>query len=109
MVLLGLGVGIAFNPVLLAAMGDVDQQEAGLASGTVNTSFMLDGALGLAILVSVSAWRSGELTASGAPALVAVNGGFPGVSPFPAHRVANCGSRPAGSSPSRYRQAHCRR
>jgi EmrB/QacA subfamily drug resistance transporter len=76
MVLLGLGVGIAFNPVLLAAMGDVEKHEAGLASGIVNTSFMMGGALGLAILVSVSAARSGELTRSGAPALVALNGGF---------------------------------
>ena len=54
MVLLGLGAGIAFNPVLLAAMGDVEPHEAGLASGTVNTSFMMGGALGLAILVAVS-------------------------------------------------------
>ncbi len=37
MILLGLGAGIAFNPVLLAAMGDVEPQEAGLASGVVNT------------------------------------------------------------------------
>ena len=39
MVLLGMGTGIAFNPVLLAAMGDVEPHEAGLASGMVNTSF----------------------------------------------------------------------
>jgi EmrB/QacA subfamily drug resistance transporter len=76
MVLLGLGVGIAFNPVLLAAMGDVGKEEAGLASGTVNTSFMLGGALGLAVLVSVSAGRTGELSAAGTPALEALNGGF---------------------------------
>ena len=46
MVLLGIGAGIAFNPVLLAAMGDVEPHEAGLASGVVNTSFMMGGALG---------------------------------------------------------------
>jgi EmrB/QacA subfamily drug resistance transporter len=56
MVLLGIGAGIAFNPVLLAAMGDVEPEEAGLASGVVNTSFMMGGALGLAILVAVSSW-----------------------------------------------------
>src|SRR5881398_1825401 len=56
MILLGFGAGIAFNPVLLAAMGDVEPQEAGLASGIVNTSFMMGGALGLAVLVSVSTW-----------------------------------------------------
>ena len=58
MVLLGIGAGIAFNPVLLAAMGDVEPQEAGLASGVVNTSFMMGGALGLAVLVAVSSART---------------------------------------------------
>jgi MFS family permease len=59
MLLLGLGAGIAFNPVLLAAMGDVDPQDSGLASGLVNTSFMMGGALGLAVLASLAAARSG--------------------------------------------------
>ena len=54
MLLLGAGAGIAFNPVLLAAMGDVEPHESGLASGVVNTSFMMGGALGLAVLVSLS-------------------------------------------------------
>ena len=49
MILLGVGAGIAFNPVLLAAMGDVEPHESGLASGVVNTSFMMGGALGLAV------------------------------------------------------------
>jgi hypothetical protein len=40
MVLLGLGAGMAFNPVLLAAMSDVAPTESGLASGLVNTAFM---------------------------------------------------------------------
>jgi EmrB/QacA subfamily drug resistance transporter len=53
MVLLGLGAGVAFNPVLLAAMSDVAPDESGLASGVVNTSFMMGGALGLAILASL--------------------------------------------------------
>ena len=58
MILLGIGAGIAFNPVLLAAMGDVEPHEAGLASGVVNTSFMMGGALGLAVLVAVSDSRT---------------------------------------------------
>jgi hypothetical protein len=58
MVLLGLGGGIAFNPVLLAAMNDVDPEESGLASGAVNTSFMMGGALGLAVLASIAASAS---------------------------------------------------
>jgi hypothetical protein len=76
MVLLGIGAGIAFNPVLLAAMGDVEPHEAGLASGVVNTSFMMGGALGLAVLVSMSTWRTGDLTASGTAPLEALNGGY---------------------------------
>ena len=52
MILLGFGAGIAFNPVLLAAMSDVEPEESGLASGIVNTAFMMGGALGLAVLAS---------------------------------------------------------
>ena len=55
MLLLGLGAGMAFNPVLLAAMSDVEPQDSGLASGVVNTSFMMGGALGLAVLASLAA------------------------------------------------------
>ena len=76
MLLLGAGAGIAFNPVLLAAMGDVEPHESGLASGVVNTSFMMGGALGLAILVSLSTWRTAALTSDGAGPLEALNGGF---------------------------------
>ena len=68
MILLGIGAGIAFNPVLLAAMGDVEPHEAGLASGVVNTSFMMGGALGLAVLVAVSDSRTASLAAGGSSA-----------------------------------------
>ena len=66
MILLGIGAGMAFNPVLLAAMGDVPQEEAGLASGVVNTAFMMGGALGLAVLASLAASRTDSLTARAA-------------------------------------------
>jgi EmrB/QacA subfamily drug resistance transporter len=74
MALLGLGAGIAFNPVLLAAMNDVEPSESGLASGLVNTAFMMGGALGLAVLASLAASRTQGLLAGGssqAPALLA--------------------------------------
>jgi len=58
MLLLGLGAGIAFNPVLMAAMGDVAPQDAGLASGLVNTAFMMGGAIGLAALASLAASKT---------------------------------------------------
>jgi MFS family permease len=76
MILLGLGAGTAFNPVLLAAMGDVAPTESGLASGMVNTSFMMGGALGLAVLASLAAARTDGLLASGRDALAALNGGY---------------------------------
>jgi EmrB/QacA subfamily drug resistance transporter len=76
MVLLGIGAGIAFNPVLLAAMGDVEPHESGLASGVVNTSFMMGGALGLAVLVSVSDGRTAHLLRSGHDQVSALNGGL---------------------------------
>ncbi len=76
MILLGAGAGIAFNPVLLAAMSDVQPEEAGLASGVVNTSFMMGGAIGLAVLASLAAARTDTLSASGADALDALNGGY---------------------------------
>lgn len=76
MLLLGLGAGMALNPVLLAAMSDVPPDESGLASGVVNTSFMMGGALGLAVLASVAAAHTDNLLASGASPLVALNGGY---------------------------------
>jgi EmrB/QacA subfamily drug resistance transporter len=76
MALLGIGCGMAMNPVLLAAMSDVEQSESGLASGIVNTSFMMGGALGLAILASLAAVRTDNLLASGVGSLAALNGGY---------------------------------
>jgi len=76
MILLGIGAGMAFNPVLLAAMSDVEQSEAGLASGIVNTSFMMGGALGLAVLASLAASRTDSLLASGDGRLAALTGGY---------------------------------
>jgi MFS family permease len=76
MILLGLGAGMAFNPVLLAAMSDVAPEESGLASGIVNTSFMMGGALGLAVLASLAAARTDHLLTAGHDALSALNGGY---------------------------------
>jgi hypothetical protein len=76
MILLGLGAGMAFNPVLLAAMSDVEPTEAGLASGVVNTSFMMGGALGLAVLASLAASRTDTLLAAGESQAAALTGGY---------------------------------
>ncbi|AIY39745.1 MFS family multidrug efflux protein in Burkholderiaceae [Collimonas arenae] len=76
MLLLGLGAGIAFNPMLLAAMSEVAPGDSGLASGVVNTSFMMGGALGLALLASLADARSGSLQAIGWGEAAALNGGY---------------------------------
>lgn len=76
MILLGLGAGMAFNPVLLAAMNDVKPSDSGLASGLVNTSFMMGGAVGLAILVSLAASRTAGMLADGVSAIEALNSGY---------------------------------
>ncbi len=70
----GLGAGIAFNPILLAAMSGVAQEQAGLASGVVNTAFMMGGAVGLAVLASLADYRTGFL--GGVDDLSALNSGY---------------------------------
>ena len=74
MVILGIGVGMAMNPVLIAAMSDVEPSESGLASGVVNTAFMMGGALGLAVLASLAAWRTGSVGSS--TDVAALNSGY---------------------------------
>ncbi len=76
MLLLGLGAGIAFNPMLLAAMSDVEPSQSGLASGVVNTAFMMGGALGLAVLASLAAARTTALAGAGAAPVAALAGGY---------------------------------
>jgi len=76
MTLLGIGGGIAFNPVLLAAMSDVSASESGLASGLVNTAFMMGGALGLAILASLADARFEQVAAAGADHRAALTAGY---------------------------------
>ena len=76
MVLLGVGAGIAFNPMIIVAMTDVEPERSGLASGLVNTSFMMGGALGLAVLASIAAARTGSALAAGVPQVAALNDGY---------------------------------
>lgn len=76
MLLMGLGGGMAFNPLLLAAMNDVGEQQSGLASGIVNTSFMMGGALGLAVLASAADGWTRAAQASGTEAVAALHAGY---------------------------------
>jgi MFS family permease len=76
MTLLGIGAGIAFNPLLLGAMSDVSPADSGLASGVVNTAFMMGGALGLAVLASIAAGQTDSALANGVDATAALNAGY---------------------------------
>jgi MFS family permease len=76
MILFGVGGGLAFNPVLMAAMNDVEPQNSGLASGITNTAFMMGGALGLAVLASAASAGIQHLVATGDGARAALTGGY---------------------------------
>lgn len=75
-ILLGIGAGTALSPLLLAATGDLSPDESGLASGIATTSFMLGGALGLAVLANLATGRTNHLTATGHPHLDALTSGY---------------------------------
>jgi EmrB/QacA subfamily drug resistance transporter len=76
MVLLGFGAGMAFNPVLLAGMSEVPHDESGLASGVLNTAFMMGGSLGLAILASIAAYATHSLRLTGSSETVSLLSGY---------------------------------
>ena len=64
-ILIGIGLGFAFVPVSIAALSGIEPREAGLASGLINTSQQIGGALGVAILTTVATSRADHLLASG--------------------------------------------
>jgi EmrB/QacA subfamily drug resistance transporter len=74
--LIGVGLGFSFVPVSIAALAGVDAKEAGLASGLINTNQQIGGAIGLAILTTVSTTRTDNLRAAGTPRLEAIVNGF---------------------------------
>jgi EmrB/QacA subfamily drug resistance transporter len=74
--LLGLGSGVAFNPMLFAVMSGVPQSQSGLVSGVISSSFTMGGALGLAVLASASASHTKDLLAEGMGSTAALNGGY---------------------------------
>ncbi|WCB95042.1 putative MFS-type transporter EfpA [Baekduia alba] len=75
-VLMGLGFGLASPALTTLAMRDVAPQDAGLASGLVNTTQQIGAALGLAILATLSTSRTEHLTAAGQATTDALTGGY---------------------------------
>jgi EmrB/QacA subfamily drug resistance transporter len=74
--LAGAGTAFAFIPVSIAALAGVAEREAGLASGLLNTSQQIGGAIGVAIASTVAATHFSTLTRAGATAPAALTGGF---------------------------------
>ena len=75
-VLIGLGAGTSFMPLLSIAMADVPGADAGLGSGIVNVSMQMAGALGLAVLGTIATDHARSLAAAGHSTASALSGGF---------------------------------
>jgi EmrB/QacA subfamily drug resistance transporter len=76
MVLLGIGAGLCFPSLMTLAMSGATQSDAGLASGLVNTTTQVGGALGLAVLATLSTTRTDGLLAGGDSTASALTGGY---------------------------------
>jgi MFS family permease len=74
--LIGVGMGFSFVPISIAALAGVKGEEAGLASGLINTSQQIGGALGLAILATVATTRTESRLEAGTPQPEALTSGF---------------------------------
>jgi EmrB/QacA subfamily drug resistance transporter len=76
LLLLGTGIGLCFPALMTIAMKGATQEDAGLASGLVNTSAQVGGALGLAVLATLSATRTSNLIADGHSRPEALTSGY---------------------------------
>jgi MFS family permease len=76
MLLLGIGAGVCFPALMNVAMSGVEPERAGLASGLVNTTAQVGGALGLAVLATLSTSRSNHLLAAGRSTAQSLTSGY---------------------------------
>jgi EmrB/QacA subfamily drug resistance transporter len=76
MVLIGLGAGLGFPSLMMLSMSGATPSDSGLASGLVNTSVQVGGAIGLAVLATLATGRTDSLVADGVSNAAALNSGF---------------------------------
>jgi EmrB/QacA subfamily drug resistance transporter len=76
MVLLGLGAGVSFPSLMTLAMSGATPSDAGLASGLVNTTLQVGGAIGLAVLATLATTRTQHLLSAGDGSAAALTGGY---------------------------------
>jgi EmrB/QacA subfamily drug resistance transporter len=76
LILIGIGIGVSFPSLMSIAMSGATRADAGLASGLVNTTAQVGGALGLAVLATLSTTRSDDLIASGQSTAAALTSGY---------------------------------
>jgi EmrB/QacA subfamily drug resistance transporter len=76
MLLLGVGAGLVFPALATLAMSSATESDSGMASGLLNTTAQVGGALGLAVLATVAASQTAQLLAGGESAASALTGGF---------------------------------
>jgi sugar phosphate permease len=76
MVLMGVGAGLGFPALMTLAMSGATDEDSGLASGLVNTTQQVGGALGLAVLATLSTARTNGLLAAGEPPAAALTSGY---------------------------------
>jgi EmrB/QacA subfamily drug resistance transporter len=76
MILFGFGAGLAFPALMTVAMSGATSSDAGLASGLVNTTAQVGGALGLAVLATLSATRTDNLINNGETSASALTSGY---------------------------------
>jgi MFS family permease len=75
-ILLGIGTGLSTPAIMMLAMSGATPEDAGIASGLVNTTTQVGGAIGLAVLATLASGRTEDLASAGASQAAALNGGF---------------------------------
>jgi predicted MFS family arabinose efflux permease len=76
LIITGLGLGVAFVPVMGLATGDAEERDGGLASGLMTSAQQIGGAIGIAVMVTIATSQSEQALAAGAAPALALSDGF---------------------------------